>query len=100
MMILKKLFNTAFGAFWLAGFLISLIFLPSSTAGAAKNTSLLTQGQNVRIFIEPSPVLMQLNIPFRLMLDGASYQIVFAQIHLTFDPSKIRLNNEIQTTNL
>jgi hypothetical protein len=100
MMILKNLFNAAFRAFVLASLAISLIILPSSTAGAAINTNLLAQAQSVRIFVEPTPVIMQLNIPFRLMMDGGSSQIVFAQIHLTFDPSKIRLNNEIQTTNL
>src|SRR5215510_5209664 len=79
---------------------IGMMFLPFSATQAAKSTNTSTQVENVRIFFNPSNIALPPDTSLSLMVDTRSYQIAFARIDLSFDPTKIQLSGEIQPTNL
>ena len=81
-------------------FVICIIFLPMSLTQAAQSSNSFVQGENVRIFFIPGHVTLPPDASLSLMLDAHSDQIGFVRIDLTFDPSKIQLSGEIQTTDL
>ena len=86
-MLLNKFFNKTFKYFLSASFVLSVMLLLASSVNA----------QTARIFFNPSSATLPPITNIQLMMDVGIRQIGFAKIEFRFDPSVIKLTDEIAT---
>ena len=83
-------------------FLIALIALPVAMYLAQNEVRFFTpaEGAVVDLFIEPSQQTLPPDSNFSIMLDTKDQAVTFTRVVITFDPNKIHLVKDYQSSNL
>jgi hypothetical protein len=76
---------------------VMAILLLAATGGEVSPGLSQTQA---KIYIVPTQATLPPNTVFGLRLDAGASQIAFVRLELAFDPTKVYLTDEIQTTSL
>ena len=81
---------------------IVLLALPMSVLLIQRRTELALKAQEqlVRLYFSPSQIPDSSDMFMRVMADAQINQLSFARIVMTFDPTKLSLSQELQTTGL